>query len=172
MSDDEFVSKLVAWDDVKAEMDAREARHEARVWPWRKTIDAYRWVRYTCRTLYRRPPWYHVKWFVQRGRRGWADCDVWSLDSYLERVLAGSLRQLRDVSLTWPGPIPGGDTRFESPEQWQAFLTRIAEALSKDQFRLVEGETIEQQIARETAEYEAKQQAIRDLADWWGSLWD
>jgi hypothetical protein len=24
-----------------------------------------------------------IKWFIQRGRRGWANCDTWSLDSYL-----------------------------------------------------------------------------------------
>lgn len=37
-----------------------------------------------------------VKWFIQRGYRGWADCDVWSFDSYIARVCTGGLKQLRD----------------------------------------------------------------------------
>src|SRR6266852_1897293 len=27
-----------------------------------------------------------LKWFWQRGRRGWADCDTWSFDNYLAGV--------------------------------------------------------------------------------------
>lgn len=36
-----------------------------------------------------------IKWFFQRGHRGWADCDCWSLDWYLADWLPKALRQLR-----------------------------------------------------------------------------
>lgn len=36
-----------------------------------------------------------IKWFVQRGRRGWADCDIWSLDWYLAGWLPDALRHLK-----------------------------------------------------------------------------
>lgn len=36
----------------------------------------------------------NMKWVAQRGLRGYADCDVWSLDSYLCGWLPGALEQL------------------------------------------------------------------------------
>ena len=39
---------------------------------------------------------YHdIRAFVQRGRRGWADRDVWSVDSYLNSWLPDALRKLK-----------------------------------------------------------------------------
>jgi hypothetical protein len=39
---------------------------------------------------------YHaIKWFMQRGKRGWADCDVWSLDYYLDGWMPDALRKLK-----------------------------------------------------------------------------
>ena len=39
--------------------------------------------------------WYRsIKWFIQRGRRGWADCDAWGFDTYLARVIAEGVERL------------------------------------------------------------------------------
>lgn len=38
---------------------------------------------------------YHLKkihWFFQRGARGWADCDTWSFDLYLSKVIPNALK--------------------------------------------------------------------------------
>lgn len=35
-----------------------------------------------------------IQWFIQRGRRGWADSDTWNLDSYLFGILAEALPHL------------------------------------------------------------------------------
>lgn len=40
--------------------------------------------------------YYNVKYFIQRGSRGWADRDTWSLDSYLANVLSYSLCYLKE----------------------------------------------------------------------------
>jgi len=37
-----------------------------------------------------------IKWFVQRGRRGWADRDTWSLDWYLNGWMPDALRYLKE----------------------------------------------------------------------------
>jgi hypothetical protein len=37
---------------------------------------------------------YVIKSMYQRARRGWADCDVWSLDSWFQHVVPEMLRQL------------------------------------------------------------------------------
>lgn len=36
-----------------------------------------------------------IKAFFQRGKRGYADCDVWNFDGYLCDVIIGGLKQLR-----------------------------------------------------------------------------
>ena len=35
-----------------------------------------------------------IKWFIQRGKRGWAECDVWGLNTYLARVIEETTGQL------------------------------------------------------------------------------
>ena len=47
----------------------------------------------------------HVKWFIQRGWRGYADCDVWSIDWYLCGWLPGALRQLANNVHGVPGDM-------------------------------------------------------------------
>ena len=60
----------------------------------------YGYFDYMYYPLYRR--WYslsripsEVKWFIQRGKRGYADCDVWSLDSYLNSWMPEAIHQLK-----------------------------------------------------------------------------
>jgi hypothetical protein len=47
--------------------------------------------------------WYdQAKWFIQRGYRGYADCDVWSIDWYLTKWMPRALRTLRDSKYGHP----------------------------------------------------------------------
>jgi len=41
---------------------------------------------------------YYIKWFVQRGIRGYADCNIWNLDCYLAKMIPKALRELADIS--------------------------------------------------------------------------
>ncbi len=69
----------------------------------------------------------HLKWFIQRGRRGWADCDVWSFDTYLASVIAGGVKHLKEIEHGHPADI----TR----ERWHEILNDIIFAFEalKDQ---------------------------------------
>jgi hypothetical protein len=58
---------------------------------------------------------------VQRGRRGWADDDLWGLESYLADLLSGSLRQIAELSFCW------NDRVWDTHENWVAELRRIAD---------------------------------------------
>ena len=41
--------------------------------------------------------WYiNTKHFIQRGKRGYADCDYWNLDYYIAEVMAPMLKQLKE----------------------------------------------------------------------------
>lgn len=63
-----------------------------------------------------------VKYFVQRGRRGYSDRDCWSLDWYFADVIGHSLKQLAKTTHGWP------DSKFETFEEWQAELNTIGDA--------------------------------------------
>jgi hypothetical protein len=43
-----------------------------------------------------------VKWFFQRGWRGYADYDCWSFDNYLAKVIAGGLRDIAKHAHGYP----------------------------------------------------------------------
>jgi hypothetical protein len=59
-------------------------------------VDAYYAVRHFFHDTCNPRNWYReVKYFIQRGRRGWADCDTWSLDEYLSKWLPDALRYLK-----------------------------------------------------------------------------
>jgi hypothetical protein len=42
--------------------------------------------------------WGIIKSFYQRGRRGWADEDVWGFDNYLAKIIAEGLEELAKIS--------------------------------------------------------------------------
>lgn len=66
-----------------------------------------------------------VKWFIQRGKRGYADCDLWDFDTYLEKVMSKGLRDFADRTQSFP------DYRYPTFEDWQTALREIANLIEK-----------------------------------------
>jgi hypothetical protein len=57
-----------------------------------------------------RETYLQIKWFIQRGRRGWADNSVWSFDHYLARVIYEGIERLRKSTyLGCPADFPKAD---------------------------------------------------------------
>ena len=53
--------------------------------------------------------YYRIKWFIQRGYRGYADCDAWSLDYYLAGWMPAALKRLENNKIGCPcGMTPRG----------------------------------------------------------------
>lgn len=77
-----------------------------------------------------------IKWFFQRGARGWADRDVWSLDHYLAAWLPDALHYLRESDKGYPSGIcdckrdeygvEKCDDNCIGPAKWSDILTAIA----------------------------------------------
>ena len=67
--------------------------------------------------------WRCLKWAKQRVVRGYADCDVWNLDSWFSKVVSGALMNLAENHHGWP------DSFFETPEEWTAWLNKAAAAI-------------------------------------------
>lgn len=63
-------------------------------------------------------------WFIQRGARGWADCDWWNIDDYLAKVIVGMLTKMRNEGCSTPCMDPGtGDPVTE--EEWRDILDQM-----------------------------------------------
>lgn len=56
--------------------------------------------------------------FIQRGRRGYADRDVYSLHHHLSRVISGSVRRFAELTYSYPGDLTEG--------HWDEILGEIA----------------------------------------------
>lgn len=57
------------------------------------------------------------KWFWQRATRGWADCDTWSVDYYLNEVIVGMVKHLIEHQAGVPGNL--------TEEKWKNILSKI-----------------------------------------------
>ena len=68
--------------------------------------------------------WRALHWYYQRATRGWADCDVWGLDSYICAVLIPALEHLRKTKHGVPMPDDAvfdpntGDATAEEFARW------------------------------------------------------
>ena len=43
-----------------------------------------------------------IKWFWQRGCRGYADCDIWDMCNYLAKIILPMLKQLKGTTHGYP----------------------------------------------------------------------
>jgi len=63
-----------------------------------------------------------LKWFYQRGKRGWADCDWWGMDYYLVDIILPMLKELKEKTHGYPGT-----DEASTPEGWDNVLIQIIE---------------------------------------------
>ena len=138
------------------------------------------------RTLY-----CEIKWFLQRGRRGWADRDTWSMDSYLERVIPGMLIRLANAAHGYPCQNKTCDKQCYScnqcppqicdsckcQEEWEAGLLKTATIFRYLQENPWDERCSSAMSGAELVEESKKDEQMRKEAlEWlfnnWESLWD
>ena len=68
-----------------------------------------------------------VKWFIQRGRRGYADCDVWDFHSYLSGVISGGLYLMAGKSYGCPSAFYNESNIGNECYSWHKELSEIAQ---------------------------------------------
>ena len=112
--------------------------------PW------YRSVYWAIYRYFNHSPWgsprriyNETKFILQRARRGWADSDTWSLDSYLDSWMPAALRHLKEHKHGVPASmfvpedsIVGGDWQGNPSEEgmvraearWDAIMDKMIEA--------------------------------------------
>lgn len=82
----------------------------------KEIIDDIFWnIRYYL-VYYPRDVFFEIKYFIQRGRRGYSDRDCWGLSDHLSSILPGMLRSLKD----------------ENNEKWDELLESMAQGFEAD----------------------------------------
>ena len=67
-----------------------------------------------------------LKWFIQRGKRGWADCDTWCFSFYHSRVCKEALSHLKKYKMGYPCYFDeSGYTDEDNSKKWDATLSHI-----------------------------------------------
>lgn len=65
-----------------------------------------------------------IKNFIQRGKRGYSDEDLWDLDEYLGRILYESVRDFRAMERMGYPPV------VTNKRRWNQILERLERGLS------------------------------------------
>jgi len=68
---------------------------------WRKTYPVLNFFKQIYYEIFFRIPnriegfFFNVKYFIQRGKRGYADCDLWGFDTYLARIIVDGITEIK-----------------------------------------------------------------------------
>lgn len=131
------------------------------------------------RTLHwRRPGWLSdILTYWHRARYGWAPKDTWSLDYYLNGVLAGALLHLAETANGCPAGYgrEGADKYEDSDfEKWDADLRRWALAFSEDpnDVEIYDKPEYVLHRAEEERRRENIRRALQEIEPWWEALWN
>jgi len=68
-----------------------------------------------------------IKYFIQRGRRGYSDEDVWSFDHYLCEIIPPALRQIKEKGAGCPSEYYDEKNKNNECKPWHEILEEIAQ---------------------------------------------
>jgi len=68
-----------------------------------------------------------IKSFIQRGRRGYSDEDVWSFDHYLCEIIPPAIRQIKEKGAGCPSEFYDEMKKNDECHKWNEILEEIAQ---------------------------------------------
>jgi len=73
----------------------------------------------------------NIKWFIQRGKRGYSDSDLWDFDSYLAEIISKGLKEFSEEIHGVPDDIAKkfkdeDKELIESVKEWKRILLEIS----------------------------------------------
>lgn len=107
-----------------------------------------------------------VKAFLQRGYRGYADCDVWGFGSYLTDVMAGGLRQL-SKGISYPGR-----DEMDTYDKWKYALESNAKRFENVKHYEEVGWQNDREFKKMKNVYKERDMALKFVIKWFDDLWD
>jgi len=108
-----------------------------------------------------------VKWFYQRGKRGWADCDWWDMHSYLIHIITPMLKELKEKNY---GGLGYG--KASTPEKWEALLGEMIEGFEAAD-RIIESEyPMDSYLEDQKKDIKVFETKMKIFTKWFFHLWD
>jgi hypothetical protein len=101
-----------------------------------------------------------IRWFIQRGCRGYSDNDVWNFNFYLTNVLIGGITQLKTKSHGFPAQL--------TAEKWDEILGQIVNHLQASIDADENAATLKELKAGDAE----LQKGLKLICKWYGNLWD
>jgi hypothetical protein len=107
-----------------------------------------------------------IRYFIQRGKRGYSDCDLWGFDCYLSSVISKGLRQLSNQKESYP-------VFLKSVKQWGKILNKIADGIeapnkSNEDIDL----PFEEWKSNLENSYKKQQKALKLFSKYFNNFWD
>jgi len=97
-----------------------------------------------------------IKCFIQRGRKGYSDRDLWEFDCYLAEIVLNGLQELKEKGLSSYPP------EFVSKEEWVDILDTIIEGF-REKLKACNCYTYD---------FEKLNKALELFAKYFNCLWD
>ena len=110
----------------------------------------------------------NIRYFIQRGKRGYSDRDVWNFDCYIADILKGGITDLRDKHSGYP-------TNLE-PDEWDDILDTMIEGFDyyDKEDKLMDSEPYNDEVyMKEEPKLRKKlDKSLKLFAKHFQSLWD
>ena len=74
-----------------------------------------------------------IKWFFQRGSRGWADCDWWNMHSYVSDMMPELIRKLKNGH-GCPSEFYDKGVKNDECHKWYEILEEMAQGFEAAKF--------------------------------------
>ena len=113
--------------------------------------------------------YYKPKYFIQRGKRGYSDRDIWNMDSYLSKLLPDMLEHLANISNSYPIEI--------SSKEWTKMLKKwakdIRKASSKPKYPAKFTDKALEKLRKDHDEKQALiENTFTEIGEYYFNLWD
>ena len=108
------------WKDEKT-MEIRKSQNLAKEWTEKHPIlTRFQDFYYAVNRISEKPGDFYreCKWFIQRGKRGYSERDVWGFYDYLNKVILGGLKKLKDTKTGCPCMVDEGDIPTGKDGNW------------------------------------------------------
>ncbi len=75
-----------------------------------------------------------IKYFIQRGKRGYADSDLWDFDAYLCGMIPPALRKLKEKKVGCPAEFYNSEIVNDECRAWTEALEAMAQGFEAAEY--------------------------------------
>lgn len=102
-----------------------------------------------------------IKYFFQRGRRGYSDRDLWDINEYLATIIPPMMRYLKENGTGCPAELIKNNSR----EKWEEILEDIARGF--DEYSNVDKYGLHSEFSKKIMD-----EGMKLFIEYFGHYWD